>query len=127
MASCDVGLPDSGPDEGHPCADLCDIEVQCGFRSLSECEAQSCDGDTRIPTDSDDCIAAATDCAEVALCSCDDACLRVDDCTGSDDGACDADCETLVEQDPENTYRENRCLVETEACEDIATCGGVAG
>jgi hypothetical protein len=119
------------PGELPACGANCDIEAECGFRSLEECEAASCDLLTGLPVSSsaDACLAAAADCAEAAACACDAGCDRVDECaeTGTPDETCPATCATLVDQLPTQTYLENRCRIEAADCSTLATCSSVSG
>jgi hypothetical protein len=113
------------------CDAPCDVEVECGFRTLEECEAASCNpltGELVAPAASE-CLAAADDCLAAAACACDDGCARIDECaeTGTADPTCAATCATLVEQDPTATYQENRCRIEAEDCATLATCSSVSG
>jgi hypothetical protein len=118
-------------DELPECRANCDIEVECGFRSLEECQAASCDPLTGTPVSvgADGCLAEATDCAEAAACACDDGCARVDECaeSGEADTSCPSTCESLVEQLPNDTYLENRCRIEATDCATLATCSSVSG
>lgn len=110
------------------CNANCDIEVECGFRSLEACEAASCDVVTGavVHTGLDACLAAAADCLEAAACACDDGCDKTAECTESPDANCVSTCDTLVEQEPKETYLENVCKLGA-SCEEQATCGGVSG
>jgi hypothetical protein len=116
------------PVPGGSCDELCALEDECGLRGFDECLTQrGCDADGGTPASSssaDDCMLAVDNCADVALCTCDDACARVDECTGSPDPSCAGTCESLVEQDVVGTFQENRCRIES-TCEDLALCGGV--
>lgn len=122
------GGPPPPPGE---CEALCELEDECGLRSYAACvSARRCDaeadadGGAPVPlTDADDCMLAVENCADVALCTCDDACARIDECTGSPDPSCAGTCESLVEQDVVGTFQENRCRIES-TCEDLALCGG---
>jgi hypothetical protein len=113
------------------CGARCDVEVECGFRSLEECKAASCDPLTGEPKSSsaDDCLASADDCAEAAACACEDGCARIDECadSGAADATCAATCATLVDQTPTQTYMENRCRIEATDCSTLVTCSTVSG
>lgn len=113
-------------DGGLDCETVCAFEEECGLRTFEECQQASCIGDLRVPSAADTCMQLATDCAAAAQCTCPDACGKVEECTESPDESCAERCDTLVEQDPITTYRENRCLIES-SCDDLATCGGVGG
>lgn len=115
---------------------MCAAEAQCELgRSEAACLSALCDdegfkvvADGETPADlqtlsANDCMKAATDCAELVLCSCDDACARIDDCTGGNEAGCADDCEVLLEQDT-SLYLENRCKMES-TCADLAACGQV--
>ena len=112
------------------CQPNCPIEAQCGFRSLEECEAASCDFFTGalIAPDVDACLASAVDCLEAAACACDGGCTRIDTCSDAEpDPTCVATCDTLVEQEPTQTYLENRCRIDANECGDLAACSSVSG
>lgn len=131
--------------ERKECEEVCAAEAACELgRTEPECLAALCDvGGFKIvveaPSDAgpaapdadlqdltaNACMRAAQDCQELLLCSCPDACARVDECTGSPDAACLDNCENLLEQDPA-LYLENRCKMES-TCADLAVCGVVAG
>lgn len=119
-----IGCEELG--SGLDCETVCTFEADCGLRSFEECQAASCIGDVRVPSASDACMQLAPDCAAAAACTCPDACGKVEECTESPDDTCAETCDTLIEQDPITTYRENRCLIES-GCDAIATCGGVGG
>lgn len=122
-------------EERDACVVVCAAEAQCELgRDEAACLAALCaeDGfrvlDDEMPADlealsANDCMKAAADCAALALCSCDDSCARVDECTGSADAACIDNCELLLEQDT-SLYMENRCKMES-TCADLAACGQV--
>lgn len=143
-----AALPLSGADclrsgddgeERAECEAVCAAEAQCDLgRDAAACLLALCvedgfkvvaaDPETGAAADlqalaANDCMKAATDCAALALCSCDDACARVDECTGSSDAACTDNCEVLLEQDT-SLYLENRCKMES-TCADLAACGQV--
>ena len=113
------------------CAARCDVEAECGFRSLEDCKAASCDLVTGAPLSSsaDRCLAEAADCAEAAACACDAGCARLDECadSGEADAECPSTCATLVDQTPTETYLENRCRIEATDCSTLATCSSVSG
>lgn len=120
--ACELLYPDDP--EGTPCEELCALEDECGLRAYDDCVAASCaDGGGRVPSAADECMLAVDNCAEVALCTCDDSCARLDECTGSPDPSCAGTCESLVEQDVVRTFQENRCRIES-TCEDLALCTG---
>jgi hypothetical protein len=110
------------------CEANCDVEDECGFRTLAACEAASCSSITgAVLNDSlDACLGAAENCLEAAACPCSGGCAKVDECGGSPDPTCEADCDTLVDQAPEATYQENACRIES-SCEDLAVCSSVSG
>jgi len=110
------------------CQANCDIEDECGFRSLAECEAAACNPATGAADNPGlaACLGAAGDCLEAAACACDDGCEKVEACSGSPDPECVSTCDTIVEQEPEATYRENTCRIES-SCEDLALCSSVSG
>lgn len=109
---------------GASCEDLCALEEECGLRGFDACVAESCgDAGTRVPSEADECMLAVDNCADVALCTCDDSCAKLDECTGSPDPSCASTCESLVEQDVVGTFQENRCRIES-TCEDLALCTG---
>ncbi|MDP2340188.1 MAG: hypothetical protein Q8O67_04455 [Deltaproteobacteria bacterium] len=117
-------------DEPVVCRANCAIEVECTFRTLEACEAASCDPLTGNPTDAvvDACLAAAPDCLEAAACACDGGCGRIDACSGAEpDATCVGTCDTLVEQEPAQTYLENRCRIDAAECADLAACSSVSG
>jgi hypothetical protein len=119
-AQCELGR-----DEAACLAALC---AEDGFRVLSDEALPDAGPAVAAPEDleslsANDCMKAAEDCATLALCSCEDSCARVDDCTGSPDAACVDNCELLLEQDP-SLYLENRCKMES-TCADLAACGQV--
>lgn len=120
LGACDGEL------DGVDCEAVCSLEEECGLRTFEECREASCIGDVRLPAASDACMQLALDCAEVAACTCSDACGKVEECTDSPDPSCVETCDGLVKQSPVSTYRENRCLIES-SCDEIATCGGVGG
>jgi hypothetical protein len=125
VSSASTCLDDVDPPE---CEANCDIEDECGFRTLAECEAAACN---RLTGEAENpglaaCLGAAGDCLEAAACACDDGCEKLDACTGSPDPECVSTCDTLVEQDGEATYRENVCRIES-SCEDLAACSSVSG
>lgn len=118
----DAGLADGGVDAD--CAYFCDSEDQCGLRSYDECVAASCLGGIWFDeAETDGCFESAANCADAALCPCQARCDKEDECFGSPDPECVADCTTLTEQAPVATYAENRCILES-ACEDLALCSG---
>ncbi len=120
-------------DERDACEAVCAKQDGCGLRSAAACLASLCDedgfkvvdagGDAHdlATLDANRCEEDAADCSEVALCVCPDACARVDECTGDPDTTCVNTCETLVEQDPEAAFQENRCKMES-ACADVPAC-----
>jgi len=122
LVACPDGTPpeDAGQSEAN-CESFCTLESECGLRTFEECTSSSCVGSSRKPSTSDACIADAVDCSEVVLCTCDEACAKVDECSGSTDEGCPSTCETLVEQTPDTKYVENRCIIES-ACEDLSLC-----
>jgi len=113
------------------CSAHCEIEAECGFRTLDECQAASCDLLTGAPksASADACLENAADCAEAAACACDDGCAAVDACaeSGEADAECPSTCATLVEQQSTQTYLENRCRIEATDCSTLATCSSVSG
>lgn len=115
-------------EDPEPCLASCDVEDECGFRTVAECEAASCDALTGLLLDPvrDACLDTAGDCLEAAACACDGGCAKVDECAGSPDPGCVETCDTLVDQEPEATYRENACRLEA-ACADLAACSSVSG
>lgn len=118
-------LLDRLPPPGNPCEDLCAIEDECGLRSFDDCMAESCgDAGVRSGSDADECMLSVDNCADVALCTCDDSCAKLDECTGSPDPSCAETCESLVEQDVVGTFQENRCRIES-TCEELALCTGL--
>lgn len=122
-ADCLGDLPECGAN--------CDIEAECGFRTLEECKASSCNALTGLPASSsaDACLANAADCGQAAACACDDGCARIDECaeSGEADTTCPSTCNTLVDQEPTATYLENRCRIEATDCSTLATCSSVSG
>jgi hypothetical protein len=144
MGSDCLGDIDPGA-ERQECEQVCASEDECGVRPEADCLAALCsptgfktfeepsgdDVDAGVvdvdlqDLSSNDCERTATDCAELILCSCPDACARVDTCTGSADATCVDTCENLLENDP-SLYLENRCKMES-ACADLAACGSVSG
>ena len=104
----------------------CAIEDECGLRPYDTCLAESCDelGGRYGGGNADECMQAVDNCADVALCTCDDSCFALEECTGSPDPSCAGTCESLVEQDVVGTFQENRCRIES-TCEDLAACGGI--
>jgi hypothetical protein len=110
------------------CQANCAVEVECGFRTEAACEAASCNPVTGAVLNGslDACLGAASDCLEAAACPCDGGCAKIEDCSGSPDPTCEADCDTLVDQAPEATYQENACRIES-SCEDLAVCSSVSG
>ena len=117
-------------DEVEPpaCRANCDVEDECGFRTLAECEAAACNPLTGAAENPGlaACIGAARDCLEAAACACDDGCAKIDTCAGSPDRECVSTCDTLIEQgDGESAYRENVCRIESR-CEDLAACSSVS-
>lgn len=128
LAACSPGFPDLGDggvedDTGLDCDELCFLEDDCGLRSYDACVSESCVGLFRTPSTADECMLVAEDCAEVAACTCAGSCAQLDACTGSFDAACESDCEVLLEQQPIETFQENRCRIES-SCEELAACGG---
>lgn len=122
---CDDEPPPPPPPP--PCRANCDIEDECGFRSLEDCEEAACDATgAPIHRGLDACLGAAEDCLEAAACACDDGCDKIDDCAGSPEPECVSRCDELVEQDGEGTYRENVCRIDA-SCEDLAACSSVSG
>ena len=110
------------------CEANCAIEVECGFRTQAACEAASCNPVTGAVSNGslDACLGAAANCLEAAACPCSGGCAKVDECSGSPDPTCEANCDTLVDQAPEATYQENACRIES-SCEDLAVCSSVSG
>jgi hypothetical protein len=105
-------------DEVEPpaCRANCDVEDECGFRTLAECEAAACNP-----------LTGAAETPGLAACACDDGCAKIDTCAGSPDRECVSTCDTLIEQgDGESAYRENVCRIES-SCEDLAACSSVSG
>lgn len=137
-ASCISGTPEDPAAERKECEAVCAVEAECELRTEDACLAALCDetgfrtvtdGDAEIDLlalSSNDCLREAADCAAAVLCSCPDACARVDECTGAEDPACEDTCGVLVEQDPGATYTENRCKMES-TCGDLPACGAVSG
>ena len=135
-----------GGEERARCEEVCAKEGECGLRTESACLAALCDtdgfkvvagdapadGGVAAPEhdlaglDANDCERTAADCGELSLCVCPDACARVDECTGDPDATCLNTCETLIEQDPEGGFQENRCKMES-SCADLPACSSVAG
>jgi hypothetical protein len=114
--------------ETPACKANCDVEAECGFRTKEACEAASCNpvsGDVLF-SDVDACLAAAENCLEAAGCACDDGCAKTAECVQSPDPDCVSTCDTLVEQQTEATYLENRCKIES-SCDEQAACGAVSG
>ncbi len=105
------------------CAGTCALEERCGFRSLAACTAQSCEGDLRKLSRADFVMAKAADCAAAAATPCEEACWKRGECTGhhESDRQCTKACRTLVKQLPEESYRENRCVIE-RACAELPLC-----
>ena len=129
MAADASSCLDEDPPEPAACRANCDIEAECDLRTLEACQAASCDPQTGDPlfTAPDACLANAENCLEAAACACDGGCAKLDECSeGGSDPTCVGTCDTLVEQEPESTYREQRCRLES-SCEDIAVCGAVGG
>jgi hypothetical protein len=135
MGAAGSACLDDLPLPGGECEELCQVEEDCGFRSFNACMAASCsDAGTRFGSGADSCMLSMLDdadasdagvsCADLVFCTCDESCGAVDDCTGNIDPSCGSTCETIVEQDPEVAYQENRCRIES-SCEDLALCGGV--
>lgn len=123
VSGCELLLGEVSP-EPSACEELCAIEDDCELRSYDDCVAQSCDdAGTRAGSDADECMLAVENCADVALCTCDDSCSKLDECTGSPDPSCAETCESLVEQDVVGTFQENRCRIES-TCDELPTCGG---
>ena len=116
------------PPKPAACEAACDLEVECGFRGLSACEAASCNPvmGSILYADVDACLRSADDCLEAAACVCDEGCGKTDECVGSPDSQCVSTCDTLVEQQPKATYLENFCRIES-SCSDLAACGAVSG
>jgi hypothetical protein len=108
------------------CDAACKLEVKCAFRTLAQCRAASCEPDRgyRKINRSDFCIAEAETCADMVLCTCDESCWRRGECAGDhgDDARCTAACRRIAEQRPIETYRENRCVLESP-CSDLPACG----
>ncbi|MFZ9888047.1 MAG: hypothetical protein ACO3JL_11140 [Myxococcota bacterium] len=113
-------------DSAADCRGLCQLEDDCGLRSLADCMSQSCDaeGMRRMKSAADECMQVAETCAEVALCTCASSCSAVDVCAGAADPSCEPSCEVLVEQDPIVTFQENRCRIEA-TCEELPLCGAM--
>lgn len=131
--------------ERRECEEVCAAEASCDLgRTQEECLAALCDfagfkivaepaSDAGLVAhdldlqdlSANECMRTAQDCQELLLCSCPDSCGRVDECTGSVDGACLDNCENLLAQDPA-LYLENRCKMES-SCADLAACGVVSG
>ena len=105
------------------CAGVCALEAQCGFRSVPDCTAQSCEGDLRKLSRADFAMAKAADCAAAAATPCEEACWKRGECTGhhDNDRQCTKTCRTLVKQLPEESYRENRCVIE-RPCAELPLC-----
>jgi hypothetical protein len=142
-AACSDGIGsdcteiDAGPDGGvivvcedeadggvdDDCAFFCGVEDECGLRTFDDCVASACPDGAWILSVADGCVASAADCGEVAVCSCEARCDNETACFGSRDPACVADCQSLAEQLPNETYLESRCVLESP-CEDIALCSG---
>jgi len=117
-----------GGESEDGCRANCDIEVECGFRTLAQCQAASCNVLTGAITAPgvDRCLAAADDCAAAAACACDDGCGRIDECSeAAADPDCVETCDSLVDQTPKATYLENFCRAANDDCEDLAACGSV--
>lgn len=120
-------------EERQECEAVCAKEDTCGLRTEAACLASLCDADgfkvvdsaatahDLATLDANQCETTAADCAELVLCVCPDACARVDECTGDPDATCLNTCETLIEQDPEAAFQENRCKMES-ACADVPAC-----
>ena len=127
-----------GDDERATCEEVCAKEDECGMRTEAACLAALCDAEGFKVVDADttphdladldanDCERTAGDCSELVLCVCPDACARVDECTGDPDATCQNTCETLLEQEPEAGFQENRCKMES-ACADVPACSSVGG
>lgn len=125
VPACEL-LLDSLPEPGtSDCEQLCTLEDDCGLRPYAACVAESCDdAGVRAGSDTDECMLAVETCADAALCTCDESCTKLDECTGSPDPECAETCESLVEQDVVASFQENRCRIES-TCEDLPTCGGL--
>ena len=108
------------------CNANCDIEVECEFRTLDQCQAASCNPLTGAITAPgiDSCLAAAEGCLQAAACACDDGCAKIDECAESEDADCVETCDTIVEQTPKATYLENFCRASSD-CDNLAACGSV--
>ncbi len=106
------------------CAGACDREAECGFRTYADCTMASCEGDVRKLASSDFRLAEADTCAAAAAAPCEEACWKRGECTGdhAGDRRCTKACATLVQQEPVETYRESRCVLE-QACADLPVCG----
>jgi hypothetical protein len=117
-------------DEVDPpaCEANCGIEAECEFRTLAACEAASCDPVTgaALQPSLAACLGAAENCLEAAACPCADGCSKVEECGADADPGCEATCDTLVDQQPTETYLENVCRLES-SCEDQAVCSSVSG
>lgn len=123
-ADCLALLDDEDP---PTCPANCAVEDTCGLRSQAECLAAFCDGAEVKPEMRalDTCLGAATDdCLEAAACACEGGCAQTEACGASPDPTCVGTCDTLVDQDPEGTYRENACRIES-SCEGQAVCSSV--
>ena len=114
--------------EAPPCEANCAIEAECEFRTLAACEAASCNSITGAPLQPSlaACLGAAENCLEAAACPCADGCGKVEECGADADPGCEATCDTLVDQQPTETYLENVCRLES-SCEDQAVCSSVSG
>jgi len=115
-----------GGETGVTCRANCDIEVECGFRTLDDCEKAACNPVTGavVLAGVDSCLAAAEDCQAAAACACDDGCEKIDECAESPDPSCVETCDTLAEQQSKATYLENFCRASSD-CADLAACGSV--
>jgi hypothetical protein len=105
------------------CPAACEREAACGLRDLSACLERSCDGPVRKLSTSDFELVRSGNCAAVALSPCSEACWKKGECSKdhSGDSACTAACRSLVKQLPAETFREQRCVLES-ACADLPLC-----
>ncbi len=112
------------------CDKACSLEDQCGFRDAAACRAASCDGDVRIASRMDYCLALddSVTCLDAAACSCAESCWKRGECAKDhgDDDDCERSCRILVNVEGERRYRENRCVLENR-CDRLVVCSNVNG
>lgn len=106
------------------CGPACALEASCELREPAACANESCEGDVRKMNRSDFHLEGAGTCADVVITPCEEACWRKGECGGTHggDAACTNACRALMKDQPQNTWREARCILEVKSCGDVARC-----